>query len=73
MAMPSLQCVKCQSMVSHKEEGRGRRAELRCPNCGSTMAMVIHADNVRGEGEDVVAVGIPVCEAFDLESIAGIA
>ena len=43
---------------------------LRCPNCGSTM--VIEADNKGGEYDEAVAVGIPVCEVLDLESIAGI-
>ena len=66
--LTSLQCVKCQSIFSQElaQSRRKKSLEVCCINCGSNM--VIEVETERDEGDEI-AVGIPVCEALDLESI----
>lgn len=78
--LTSLQCVKCQSIFSQElaEEGRRRKKSLEicCINCGSNMVIECGATATGPQGSqhveeeaEGISLGIPVCEALDLEAI----
>jgi len=67
-SVPSLQCVKCQSVFSAGVAVKTREG-YRCPNCGSSMVIEYQADQVQGDEDEGVSLGIPACEMLDLTAI----
>lgn len=67
-SVPSLQCVKCQSVFSAGVAVKSKQGS-RCPNCGSSMVIESQPDQVHGDEEEGVSLGIPACEMLDLTAI----
>jgi len=67
-SVPSLQCVKCQSVFSAGVAVKTRQG-YRCPNCGSSMVIEYQPDHVQGDEDEGVSLGIPACEMLDLTAI----
>ena len=67
-SVPSLQCVKCQSVFSAGVAVKTREG-YRCPNCGSSMVIDYQPDQVQGDEDEGVSLGIPACEMLDLTAI----
>jgi len=65
--IPSLQCVKCQSMFSASGAPKSKQGSI-CPNCGSSMIIECQTTDDQNE-EEGVSLGIPACEMLDLAAI----
>jgi len=68
-AVPSLQCVKCQSVFSVGGAVK-TKSGFRCPNCGSSMVIESQPDPEQVDDDEGVSLGIPACEMLDLTAIA---
>ena len=68
-AVPSLQCVKCQSVFSAGGAVKTKHGS-RCPNCGSSMVIESQPDPEQEDDDEGVSLGIPACEMLDLTAIA---
>jgi len=68
-SVPSLQCVKCQSVFSAGGAVKTKHGS-RCPNCGSSMVIESQPDPDHVDDDEGVSLGIPACEMLDLMAIA---
>ena len=55
-------------MQSHRKKST---PEVCCVNCGSNMVIELEGAGEEDDAENDICVGIPVCEALDLENISG--